>query len=687
MKRIKIILESKYTLLFVLVLTCILSFIIYHKEINPFIDNTYIIKHIKIKANKVSIISDNVLINYYVDTLEELDYVKNTYKVGDLIEVEGVYSVPSTNTNFNLFNYNLYLKSKKIYYINKASTIKLISHSNNIFYKIKNKIIDRINNYSKNEYLYAFILGDTNYIDNDIKTSFQNNGISHLFAVSGMHVTLLSVLILGILNKIKKSNINYIFVILFLLFYTFLTNYTPSIMRSTLMFILLYINKITKLNIKTSYLFIYLVCGFIIYNPYYIHNVGFLFSFSITYFLIIFGSISNKYHNYFIKLFITSLISFLASIPILINNFFSINILSPFINLLFVPFISFIVFPLSLLTFILPILSPILEICLNTLEILSTFISKYSMNIILCHIPFYIVILYYIVIIFVLYNMKKGRYKYLLILVILLLIHTNSFNLNDEVHMIDVGQGDSILLRFKYNKAILIDTGGTVSYGEEWKQNNYSLAINTIIPYLKSLGIKKLDYLILTHGDYDHMGEAINLVENFKVEKVIFNCGEYNNLEKDLINVLDKKKIPYYSCIKELNINKSKLYFLQTKEYDNENDNSNVIYTEIDGYKFMFMGDAGVDKEEDVLEKYNISNIDVLKVGHHGSKTSSSKEFINKMNPKYSIISVGKNNRYGHPNKEVLNNLDNSKIYRTDEEGSIMFKIKKNKLQIETCSP
>ena len=101
----------------------------------------------------------------------------------------------------------------------------------------------------------------------------------------------------------------------------------------------------------------------------------------------------------------------------------------------------------------------------------------------------------------------------------------------------------------------------------------------------------------------------------------------------------------------------------------------------------MFMGDAGIEKEKDILDKYSISNIDVLKVGHHGSKTSSSKEFINEIDPKYNIISVGKNNRYGHPNKEVLENLENSKIYRTDQDGSIMFKIKKYKLQIETCSP
>ena len=189
------------------------------------------------------------------------------------------------------------------------------------------------------------------------------------------------------------------------------------------------------------------------------------------------------------------------------------------------------------------------------------------------------------------------------------------------------------------------------------------------------------------HGDFDHMGEAINLVNNFKVEKVIFNCGPFNDLEQELIKVLDKKKIPYYSCIKELNIDKNKLYFLQTSVYDNENDNSNVIYTELGGYKFMFMGDASVTTEKEILNKYNLPDIDVLKVGHHGSKTSSSIEFINEINPMYSIISVGKNNRYGHPNKEVLDNLKKSNIYRTDQNGSIMFKIKNKNLQIETCSP
>ena len=193
--------------------------------------------------------------------------------------------------------------------------------------------------------------------------------------------------------------------------------------------------------------------------------------------------------------------------------------------------------------------------------------------------------------------------------------------------------------------------------------------------------------LISPHGDKDHMGEAKKIVESIDVNKVIFNVGSYNYLEKDLIKTLKKKNIRYYKNMENIYIGNTPIYFLNTGVYNNENDNSNVLYFIVNNYKFLLMGDAGVDSEKDILDEYNLSDIDVLKVGHHGSKTSSDKEFINEMNSKYGIISVGKNNRYGHPNKEVLNNLADSKIYRTDRDGSIMLKIKNNKLKIETCIP
>ena len=254
--------------------------------------------------------------------------------------------------------------------------------------------------------------------------------------------------------------------------------------------------------------------------------------------------------------------------------------------------------------------------------------------------------------------------------------------------VIDVGQGDSILLHLN-QKTVLIDTGGKVSFSkEEWqKRETKSMTDTKLVPLLKSLGIKKLDYLTLTHGDYDHMGEAIHLVENFKVDNVILNQGDYNELETGLIKTLDKKKITYYKGLKELYIDKYKLQFLNTKIYDNENDNSNVIYTDIDGVKMMFMGDAGVEKEKDIVTKYHLKDIDFLKVGHHGSDTSSSSEFINRISPKYSLISVGKNNRYHHPKESVLDTLSNSKVYRTDMDGSIEIKLNDNGYKIRTYQP
>ena len=167
----------------------------------------------------------------------------------------------------------------------------------------------------------------------------------------------------------------------------------------------------------------------------------------------------------------------------------------------------------------------------------------------------------------------------------------------------------------------------------------------------------------------------------------MFNKGPYNDLEKSLIQVLEKKNIPYFQNLSEINLGNNKFYFLNDKEFGDENNNSLVMYTNMEGFKFLFMGDAGVEVENYLREKYNLLNIDVLKVGHHGSKTSSSLEFINWISPIYAIISVARNNRYGHPNMEVLKNLDNSFIYRTDLNGSISFILNKENISIKTYEP
>ena len=248
----------------------------------------------------------------------------------------------------------------------------------------------------------------------------------------------------------------------------------------------------------------------------------------------------------------------------------------------------------------------------------------------------------------------------------------------------DVGQGDSSIVRVD-GVVSLIDTGGILSYGEG--EYNYKISKNKLIPYLKSNGIRKIDNLILTHGDFDHMGEAIYFVSNFKVDKVVFNCGVSNKLEKDLIYVLKEKNISYDSCVGKLDVGKYKFKFLNTGIYDNENDSSSVIYFKYNEYKFLFMADAGKNRENDIINKYKIRNIDFLKIGHHGSNTSSDSNFIKVINPKYSIISVGANNRFGHPREEVLDILDKRKIYRTDMDGSIEIKLSKNGYKIRIFKP
>ena len=440
------------------------------------------------------------------------------------------------------------------------------------------------------------------------------------------------------------------------------------------MSILFSIDFIFKLKIKKiDILFLTLLFSIII-NHFIIYDLGYIYSYIVTFFLIL-SSNKLKKMNRLSKIIYISILSFIVSIPITIYNSYEVNIISVLLNIFLVPIISIIILPLTIVTFIFPIFDNVLFLFTSLLESISLFISKIDITKIIFPKPsIIIIVIYYLVIIF-----SYRNRKYLLIIVFLLMgIYIYPYlNNSFKVVMFDVGEGDSYLIKYPNNKAnILIDTGF----------NEYRMK-NEIISYLKSIGFRRLDYLIITHGDEDHMGEAITLVNNFKVDKVIFNIGEYQTLEKELIKVLDKKNIKYYNNLKQLNIDKYKLYFLNTKIYDNENDNSNVIYFSYKNFKFLFMGDASVKREMDILDKYNLINIDLLKVGHHGSKTSSSKKFIDEVNPKYSLISVGKNNRYGHPNKEVLNNLEKTKIYRTDIDGSIMYKIKNNKFKIETCSP
>ena len=632
---------------------------------------------------------DKIKSYYYFETKKEKELIISKIHLGDKLLLKGNLEEIEENKTKNLFDYKKYMKRQNIYYYQEVEEITLLSRNKNIFYNVKEKVISMCTN----KYVKIFILGDKSDIDKKVINSYRELGISHLFAISGMHITLLSSFLLKMFKKIRlKEEKRYLIVSLFLVFYLFLTGLSASVLRAVLFFILFSINDIYYFYIKNTNIFILIFSISLLINPNYLFDVGFLYSYSISYTLIYMSSYINTYNSYFKKLLITSCLSFIVSIPISLYYFNQINFLSIVYNLFYVPFISYVVFPLSLFTFIYQPLERVLNIFIVILEKSSLLLSDIN---ILKFIFSSINIIYYLVYIFLIITVLKGlkskKNFYILSLIFFLIFHYINpliFNKN-YLMMIDVGQGDSILIHFN-NKSILIDTGGVMNYYEEkWqiKKNKSSIVLNTTIPLLKKLGISKLDYLVLTHGDDDHMGESINLVNNFQVNKVIFNNGEYNDLEQKLIKTLEEKNISYYQNIKELNLGKNKLYFLNNKLYDDENNNSSVIYTKLNGVKLLLMGDAGINVEKDLIKKYNLEDIDILKVGHHGSKTSSSKDFINAINPKYSLISVGKDNKFNHPNSSVLQTLKNSKIYRTDLDGSITFKIKNDKLKIETYAP
>ena len=642
---------------------------------------SYSINGNKLKMNIKD--KEEVIATYYIKTEEELVYLKENIGIGKTITVNGTLNEPINNTIPNTFNYKKYLYNNKIYYLFDAYSYN-IQNDNNLLDRAKDYLIKRAYNSKNSEYLLVLVLGDKALISSDEYNTYQNNGTSHLLAVSGSHITVILLVLSFFLKKLKEVP-KLIIISLILLFFAFVTNNASAVNRAIYFFI---INRINKLgNLKLSNIQVLFITAFILLllDPFTIYDLGFIYSFCISLGIMYYSDKLNG--NLLIATLKVSIIAFLFSLPISSYINYEVNLSSILINLIFVPWISYIVFPISIITFIFPIFNPILSILLSITNVLNNIGEFISIFINVPKMPLVVAI-----ILFILLLLAKNNKKYLyVILIILGLIKLSPLiNSSYEVYFLDINQGDSAIIITPHKRdVVMIDTGGKITYEvEDWKKSNksYNLSDNTI-KFLKSKGITTIDYLLTTHGDYDHIGNAKYIVENFKVEKVIFNCGEFNELETDLIKVLDEKKIPYYSCIKELNIDNNKLYFLQTKEYDNENDNSNVIYTELSGYNFMFMGDASSTTEKEIIDKYNLPDIDILKVGHHGSRTSSSIEFINEINPEYSIISVGKNNRYGHPNKEVLDALEESKIYRTDQNGSIMFKINNNKLKIETCSP
>ena len=624
-------------------------------------------------------ISEKVIASIYLnDNDSNLRKKVSDFKIGDRIILKGNLNKPLNNTIPNTFNYQKYLYYQKIYYLFTVKEIISIENSSNYFYQFQDFLYKRCEMIDEKGYLTMLIYGKKN-IDTDTYSYLQDLGVVHLFAISGLHISIFTMLLEVLLKKIKKGLRNFI-IIIFLIIYASLLGFPASVMRALTMFIFLkifsFLKEKFKMSFKTYEIMLLSTSILLIINPYFLYDTGFLYSNLCTFGLIYYN---DKTKNYLLKSLKTTYIATIFSLPITVCLNYSYNLLTPLFNIVFVPFISFLFYPICLVTFLFPFFLPVLKILIKLLELLTIVFTKVSINIILPKMSIIVIIIYYLNI-FLLSKYKKVYYHLFNILFLLIYPYGYSLDNSLNVYYLDVSQGDASILISPKKEVTMIDTGGLTT------DENYYTAKN-IIKFLHSISIKKIDNLIISHGDFDHIGNAFYLVNNIKVEKVIFNNNEFNELETNLIKILQDKKIEFQKGNSNLQGKYLTWQFLNTRLYDNENDNSLVTYLKYQDYTFLFMGDASKLTEEDVIKKYKLPKIDFLKVGHHGSKTSSSKEFISKINPKYSIISVGRKNKYGHPNKEVLNNLDNSKIYRTDQDGSIMFKIKDNKLEIETYSP
>jgi len=259
-----------------------------------------------------------------------------------------------------------------------------------------------------------------------------------------------------------------------------------------------------------------------------------------------------------------------------------------------------------------------------------------------------------------------------------------------KVYCIDVGQGDCLLVITPTNKKVLIDGG-------EGNYDKYDAGKNIVLPYLLARGITKLDYIVVSHFDSDHVGGLFAIIENLKVGK-IFIGKQYESSEelKDLIKIANKKKVEIFGLESGNRLNIDRYVYFDVLFPDSKNmipenhkNNNSLIVKLIYGeFSCLFTGDVEEIAEKKIVRKYENSNelnTDILKVAHHGSKTSTIEEFLKEAKPKVALISAGENNTFGHPNRNVLERLENTgcQIFRTDNDGEITIRVnRKGRIRI-----
>ncbi|ARJ49899.1 DNA internalization-related competence protein ComEC/Rec2 [Staphylococcus lutrae] len=548
---------------------------------------------------------------------------------------------------------------------------------------VKNKVIEHIldSRLSGKGEIIAIATGNTNYLDYETKLKAQKLGISHLFAISGTHITVLMMLFYSLGKRLPLPMFIVKFLLmLFLPCFLMFVGASPSAQRAVAMTLLMMMaSSFYRLNALQALLIVYTTMS--LFNSTYHYHLGFIYSFLIAAALIVMKDVLQQ--TPLVKsLLLGSYISVLVAIPInyvLTNEIQWQGLIS---NLFFIPFYSYIVIPLAFLISFLAMLFPFM---LNFFVLLTHFIFSFQNTLLnslskLNHFPLIIpdfgewAFFCCVVIVFLLlYLLTQKRYVLSMIIILsscvfLWLVHPHYQN---QMILIDVGQGDAILFLSETGETLLIDTGGVYAqHPRVHAKKNLTQA--TIYPLFKKLGIRHIDYLVITHAHQDHMGELTHLAEHLHIKNIIINPSHFDSqkfkMVKD-VTLSEKAELYSYETISNIALGEFEFKFYNTDMTNSADPNEHSIITLARFHQthILLMGDASAHNESLLLNRYQLPPIQILKVGHHGSQTSSDEQFITKIHPKIALISAGKHNIYHLPHPKTLEKLArvNTKVYNT----------------------
>lgn len=665
---------------------------------------------------------ENLQLRYNISTEAEKNTLESNLPIGLTCLVKGSLVEPEANRNENGFNYQQYLKQKHIHWILKADFLSWTNCR-----MVDSSLVTKLQNFRKRGIIYvnehfppeasgfvtALLFGDQTYIDEEILTNYQRLGIVHLLAISGLHVSFLTGMLfyLGIRIGVTREKM-VVVLLLFLPVYAILSGAAPSVLRACCMAMLFFSLLLWKKRVSASATIgiVYLFMLFV--QPHMLYNIGFQLSFAVTFAIMMSFPIFQKYPHKTMQLFIVSVVCQLAALPILLYHFYEVSVLGVFLNVLYVPLYSFLLLPFSIIALLLHLISPslgammiaLLDKIFHLCNRLADSVSALPLASISFGRPFAIMMLLLIVFMIGLFMkwestslMESKVWMFTLVFTLLFQYHVQKLNPYGEVVFIDVGQGDAIFIKLPFNRGnYLIDTGGAIAFPTEaWqkKRKTYNTGDDVIIPFLKSKGIHQLDKLILTHPDADHIGSATELIQNFKVKEVVIGKGsEEFYRDKESIKWALSKNIPLSKVTKgdRWYAGDAEFYILHPYRKDeNMNDSSIVLFAKMGGLTWLFTGDAGEAAENELMTAFPTLQVDVLKAGHHGSKTSSSQPFLKQIQPKVAVMSVGKGNRYGHPHQQVLDLMEelHTTVFRTDFDGAVSYQYRRDVGTFRTVLP